>query len=66
MLIFHIQRLDASSLARRVYEEQAKQQWPGLAMEGDKILRELGMESVHSSRLDNKEYREIVTKSVTS
>ena len=62
MLVLHIRRLDEDTLARKTYEEQLANKWPGLAAETEEICLELSIESVHSTILTKKQYRQIVLK----
>ena len=41
MLVHHICGLDEDTLARKVYDEQMLNKWPGLAQEAEDICREL-------------------------
>ena len=52
MLVLHIKRLDEKTLARKMYEEQMTEKWPGLAKEAENICQELS----------NKVYRDLITK----
>ena len=45
-------------------EEQRKNNWPGLAQETELICQELGIESVHATRLDGKKYRQVITEAL--
>ena len=62
MLILHVRRLSDTSLAKQIYEEQRKNNWPGLAEETEKICGWLDIESVHATLLDVQDYREVVTE----
>ena len=53
--------LDQDSLANRVYEEQKKNQWPGLAQETKIICEQLGIEDCNSTKLNKADYRKLVT-----
>ena len=61
MLVLHLKRLDKDTLRSRVYEEQKAEQWPGLVRETEQICCDLNIESVHSTKLNMKAYRSIVT-----
>ena len=61
-LSLHIARLGEETLARQVWEEQQVFQWPGLAMEAEHIAKELEVESVNTTELSKKEYRDSVTE----
>ena len=64
MLMLHIICLDEETLANKVYREQQSNNWPGLAKETEDICTKLGIENVHSTRLDAKKYRQIVTQAL--
>ena len=57
MLVLHVRRLDEGSLARRVYEEQVSNQWPGLGQEVKQICDELGVESALITKVSKGSYR---------
>jgi hypothetical protein len=61
-LSLHIARLGEETLARQVWEEQQVFLWPGLAMEAEHIAKELEVESVNTTELSKKEYRDSVTE----
>ena len=62
MLILHVRKLDPFSVARRIYEEQLNRKWPGLAREGVEICDEMGIKSVHSTRMEKQAYRDLITR----
>ena len=62
MLILHIRRLGDNTLAKKVYQEQMTNSWPGLAKETEDICTWLGVESVHATLLDSQDYRKKVTE----
>ena len=37
MMVKHVRELELDSLARQMYEEQVKNNWPGLAQEAENI-----------------------------
>ena len=41
MLVHHIKTLNKETLARRIYDEQVENKWPGLANEAETICRRL-------------------------
>ena len=57
MLVLHVRRLEEGSLAKRVYDEQVSNQWPGLAQEVELICNELEIESVNKTRMSKSSYR---------
>ena len=62
MLMLHIRRLPENSLAHRMYQEQMKNGWPGLAKETQSICEQLELESVHTTGLDGQAFRKVVTQ----
>ena len=62
MLIHHIRSLDENTLARKVYEEQKSNNWPGLAKETALICEELDVENVNETAIPKNEYRKLVLK----
>ena len=62
LLVLHIRSLDEDSLARKVYEEQKQNKWPGLAKETEEICKELSVENVNTTDDSKKEYKKKVTK----
>ena len=61
MLVLHLRSLDEDSLARRFYEEQKANNWPGLVKEAQEICQKLDIECVTTTGLDAKSYRKVVT-----
>ena len=49
MLIHHIQNMEEGALAKQVYSEQRRNDWPGLAKEVTEICKELGIADVNLS-----------------
>ena len=62
MLILHIRNLEPSAIASKVYEEQKRENWPGLAKETQEICEELKIENVNTTNQNKKTYRKIVTE----
>ena len=63
MVVRHVRGLDISTIARRVYEEQKLQKWPGLVREAAAICEMLGLEDaneVDMTRWNTKQYRNII------
>ena len=58
MMIIHIRNLDEEDSPRKVYEEQRKNIWPGLAQETAIICDQ---EDCNETRLSKSEYRKLVT-----
>ena len=62
MLIIHIRSLDEGTLARRVYEEQKTQEWPGLAAETASFCQILGIEDCNETTMSKTLHRKIIMK----
>ena len=54
--------MDQSAIARKVYEEQKRENWPGLAKETQEICEELKIENVNITSQNKKTYRKMVTE----
>ena len=61
MLMHHVRNLGDETLAKQIYMEQKENKWPGLVQETEEICRKLGMESVHTTWLDAKSYKKMLT-----
>ena len=62
MMVLHIRSLDKETLAYRVYQEQYKKEWPGLARETQLICRELGIEDCNTTCISKSKYRTLLTE----
>ena len=62
LLLLHLRSLDEDSLARKMYEEQKLNEWPGLAKETKEICKYLNIEDVNTTKESKKEYRKKVNK----
>jgi hypothetical protein len=62
MMILHIRSLDETSLARRIYEQQKENNWPGLARETKDICTSLNIEDCNITQIGRNKYREYVTQ----
>ena len=62
MLVLHLRGLGEETLARKIYETQKEQGWPGLAKEASNICKELTIEDVNETNMSKKEYKKIVMK----
>ena len=60
MLILHIRSLDGTTLANKIYNEQRKEGWPGLAKETKEICEELNITDVNTTYLTKNEYKSLV------
>jgi hypothetical protein len=63
MLVRHLRTLSEETLARKVYEEQKHQKWPGLAKETALICRELEIEDINEVdvlKVSTKDYRKLL------
>ena len=63
MLVIHIKSMDTNTLARRIYEEQKSQKWPGLANETATYCQLLDIEDCNVTQLSKTVYRKILVKS---
>ena len=62
MFIIHIRSMDKDSLARRVYEEQKNQKWPGLASETVLFCQMLNIEDCNVTNITKTLYRNTVVQ----
>ena len=62
MLVLHLRSLEAGVLAHWMFKEQRAQGWPGLAVEAERICRELGVEDCNTTKCSKVEYRKIVSE----
>ena len=60
ILVLQIRCLSEETLARRIYEEQKKNNWPGLSKETKEICNALNIEDVNETMQNTKDYRELV------
>ena len=60
-MVVHLRSLDVATLARRTYEEQKKQNLPGLAKETQAICEKLKIEDCNITQMNRNKYREYVT-----
>ena len=56
MFVMHIRHLDEDSIGSQIYEEQKKENWPGLVKETINICKELNIEDCHTTRMGKLEY----------
>ena len=61
MMVIHISSLDKNTLASKIYEEQRKENLPGLAQETEEICRKLNVEDCNITRMGKAEYRKLIT-----
>ena len=66
MLIHHIRQLEEGSLAQRMYDEQVKNIWPGLANEVEDLCEKLGIENCNETELTKKMFAKIVDQACNS
>ena len=59
-MVQHIRSLEENSLANKIYQEQKKNGWPGLAKEARQICNELEIQDVNITEIPKKEYNKIV------
>ena len=62
MLALHVRMQGEETLAGKVYLEQKAEQWAGLFEETEAICQKLSIESVHTTTLSSKAFRQKVTK----
>ena len=62
MLVHHIRGLGNETLAKKVYEEQRRNNWPGLAVEVTKICSELDIEDLNDTNMSKKRVKDLVDK----
>ena len=60
LLVLHIRSLDEDSFAKKVYEEQKINNWPGLAKESKEISEFLNVEDVNITNDSKKDYKKKV------
>ena len=61
-LILHLRGLEEDSLGRRVWEEQRRFNWPGLAREAREISRKLVVDDPNTTDMSKQQYRAEITK----
>ena len=60
MLIHHLKNLDQRTLARQVYDQQRRNNWPGLARECQGICERMGLEDVNETECMKKEFKRML------
>ena len=60
ILVLQIRSLNKETLARKIYEEQKKNNWPGLIKETKEICKALDIEDVNETMQNAKDYRNLV------
>ena len=60
MMIISIRDLNEDTLARKTYEDQKKNDWPGLAKETTKLCQDLGIEDCNTTSLNRTKYKNMV------
>ena len=60
MLILHLKGLEDTSLAKMVYTEQIKNNWPGLVQEVRTICQNLDIEDASTTSMSKFCYRKVV------
>ena len=58
-MVLHVRGLDEDTLARKIYEEQRANSWPGLAKETSVLCTKLKVEDCNTTRLSKAEYRKL-------
>ena len=64
MLVHHLRSLSQEALASEMYEEQVRNNWPGLAREAEDICDQLGIEDVNETRLSKSQYSQVVDAAI--
>ena len=64
MLVHHLRSLSQEALASEMYEEQVRNNWPGLAREAEDICDQLGIENVNETRLSKSQYGQVVDAAI--
>ena len=64
MLVHHLKQMEEGSLARQVYDEQIRNNWPGLAEEARTICARLRLEDVNRTECSKNEFKEMILKAV--
>ena len=59
-MVIYIRNLEETSLASQIYEEQKRNQWPGLASETKQICQDLGIENCNTTRMSKIDYKKIL------
>ena len=59
-MLVHIRSLDENILAKKIYNEQRKEGWPGLAKETKEICEELGILDCNTTNMSKREYKDLV------
>ena len=54
---YHIRSLEGTALANKIYNEQRKEGWPGLAKETKEICKGLNITDVNTTYLTKNEYK---------
>ena len=62
MMILSIRGLEEETIARRVLDQQQNKGLPGMAAETKQICSELGIEDCNQTRLNRKDYKEILDR----
>ena len=52
-----IRQLDEDSIASQLYEEQKRENWPGLVKETKHICKELNIEDCNTTKMGKLEYK---------
>ena len=64
LMILHLRNLDEGSLAYKVYKEQVRNEWPGLAKEGKTICDHLNVEDCNTTKLSKDEFKKIIEEAI--
>jgi hypothetical protein len=62
MLVHHLKGLEDDTLAKMIYEEQRRNNWPGLAAEVSEICADLSIEDTNITTRSKTSYKNLVEK----
>ena len=64
MFVLHLRSLDDKTLAKKIYNQQVEEGWPGLAKEAKEICEELGIQDCNTTHFSKEEYKELVNSAL--
>ena len=64
LFVFHLRSLEEETLARKIYEEQKRHNWPGLNKETEEICKRLDIEDVNETNLSVKDFKVILATAI--
>ena len=57
--VIHIRRFDEDSLASQIYEEQKRENWPGLVKDTKYICKQLSIEDCSTAKTEKLKYKQM-------